>query len=60
MCREWNVRYLVTLSDYEPGQAKLNIIEKERVIEKRYNLTDIVDEILKRVNPVPTSDRSNR
>jgi len=59
-CRDIGCKYLITLTDYEPGFAKLGVIEKERLTEKKYLLANIVEEVVKKLIPFNSDKNSNR
>ena len=54
-CRESGIKYLITLTDYDLGQAKVKVIDNERITEKRYNIDDIVEEMVKRLHTTEKS-----
>ena len=54
-CRESGIKYLITLTDYDLGQAKVKVIDNERITEKRYNIEDIVEEMVKRLHTTEKS-----
>jgi len=49
-CQDMGVAYLITLKESELGHAKLCIIEKEKISEKRIAINEVCEELTKRLN----------
>ncbi|XP_067942850.1 eIF-2-alpha kinase GCN2-like [Watersipora subatra] len=47
-CKESSVKYIVTLSDCDPGQAKLKCTDS--AVEKKFSIANILDEVVNLLN----------